>query len=109
MNIDLGVESRNTAKQTAEKRARLHLQADDDGGDGEPAVQPRAFLEFEDVGGQVVDDDGAPPDEEEREADRSRFLVLDKVQDIKWIQRLLVREKEIARARQPGALGASAL
>ena len=102
MNIDLGVESRNTAKQTAEKRARLHLQADDDGGDGEPAVQPRAFLEFEDVGGQVVDDDGQAADEEEQEADRSRFLVMDKVQDIKWIQRLLVREKEIARARQPG-------
>ena len=55
-NIGLGVEGRNTTKHTSQKQSRLHLEAKDDGGAGEPAVQPRAFLEFQDVGGQVVDD-----------------------------------------------------
>ena len=45
MNIDLGVESRNTAKQTAKKRAGLHLQPDDDGGAAEPATKVRASLD----------------------------------------------------------------
>ena len=30
------------------------------------------------------------------------MLVMDHVRDVKWIQRLLAREKEIAAARQPG-------
>ena len=101
-NVCLAVDSRTTAKQTAEKRSRLHLVADDDGGAGEPAAKARAFLEFEDVGGEVVDQDEEGPEEEDKEAERSRLLVMDKVQDASWIQRLLAREKEIARARQPG-------
>ena len=60
MNIDLGVHSRNTAKATAERRSSLHLQSDDDGGAAEPAVEARVPLEFEDVGGQVVDDADEP-------------------------------------------------
>ena len=41
-------------------------------------------------------------DEEDKEAERSRLLVMDKVHDASWIQRLLARVKEIARTRQPG-------
>ena len=102
MNIDLGVESWNTAKETAKKRAGLHLQPDDDGGAAEPATEVRAPLEFEDVGGQVVDDADEPENSEVEEAGGKHMLVMDKVQDVKWIQRLLAREKEIAQARQPG-------
>ena len=102
LNIDLGVESRNTAKETAKKHTALHLQPDDDGGAGEPAAQGWAHLEFEDVGGQAVDDAEEPEDSEGEEAGGPRMLVMDKVQDVKWIQRLLAREKEIATARQPG-------
>ena len=102
MNIDLGVESRNAAKETAKKRSGLYLQPDDDGGAAEPAAEARAPLEFEDVGGQVVDDADEPENEEDEEAGGTRMLVMDKVQDVKWTQRLLAREKEIAKARQPG-------
>ena len=63
MDIDLGVHSRSTAKATAETRAGLHPQPDDDGGAEEPAAQARASLEFEDVGGQVVDDADEPEGE----------------------------------------------
>ena len=101
-NVCLATEARNTAKQTAEKRSRLHLEIDDDGGAGEPAVQPRVFLELEDVGGEIVDHDEDKEVDEDQEADRSRLLVMEKVEDALWIQRLLAREKEIARARQPG-------
>jgi len=100
MNIDLGVESRNTAKATAKKHAALHLQPDDDGGDADPA-KPLRCLEFEDVGGQPVDDD-EPLNEDEDDVSRPQGLVMDKVVDAKWIQQLLAREKEIARARQAG-------
>ena len=102
MNIHLGIESRNTAKKTARKQAGLHLQPDDDGGAAEPATEVRAPLEFEDVGGQVVDDADEPENSEVEEAGGTRMLLMDKVQDVKWIQRLLTREKEIAKARQPG-------
>ena len=102
LNIDLGVESRNPAKKTARKRAGLHLQPDDDGGPAEPATEVRAPLEFEDVGGQVVDDADKPENSEVEEARGTRMLLMDKVQGVKWIQRLLAREKEIAKARQPG-------
>ena len=60
------------------------------------------LLEFEDVGGQVVDDADEPENSEVEEAGGTRMMVMDKVQDVKWIQRLLAREKEIAKARQPG-------
>ena len=59
-------------------------------------------MEFEDVGGQAVDDADEPENSEDEEAGGKRMLVMDKVQDVKWIQRLLAREKEIAKARQPG-------
>ena len=102
MNIDLRVESRSTAKETAKKRAGLHLQPDDDGGATEPATKPHAPLEFEDVGGQVVDDEDEPQNSDVEETGDTRMLVMDKVLDVKWIQRLLARENEIAKARQPG-------
>ena len=101
MNINLGVQARNTAKQTAKKRSALHLEANDDGGPGEPAAVPVVPLEFEDVGGQDVDED-EPQGENENDAQQSRMLVMDKVHDVKWIRQLLTREKEMARARQPG-------
>ena len=102
MNIDLGVASRNTAKETAKKRSGLHLQPDDDGGAAEPAAEARAPLEFEDVGGQAIDEADEPENEEVEKVGSNRMLVMDKVQDVKWIARLLGREKEIAKARQPG-------
>jgi hypothetical protein len=102
MNIDLGVESRNTAKVTAKTRAALHLQPDDHGGAAEPASNARAPLEFEDVRGQVVDDEDEPGNSEAEEAGGKRMLVMDNVLDVKWIQRLLAREHGIAKARQPG-------
>ena len=93
MNIDLKVESRNTAKETARKRSGLHLPADDDGGAGEPAAEPRASLEFEDVGGRAIGDD-EPEDKEEGECDarHSRGEMMDKTHDVKRMQRLLARE-----------------
>ena len=102
MNIDLGVQSRSTAKATAERRSGLHQQPDDDGGAAEPAPVARVPLEFEDVGGQVVDDADELESEEALEAGNTRMMVMDKVQDAKWIQRLLAREKETATARRPG-------
>ena len=48
MNIHLGVESRNSARATAQKHAALHLQPHIEGGDADPA-EPRRALEFEDV------------------------------------------------------------
>ena len=54
MNIHLGVESRNTAKATAKKHAALHLQFEDHIGD-EDLDQPQRQLEFEDIGGQLVE------------------------------------------------------
>ena len=63
---------------------------------------PRTTLEFEDVGGQVVDDEDEPGSEEGLKAGDSRMMVMDKIQDVKWAQRLLAREKETARARVPG-------
>ena len=102
MNIDLGVHSRSTAKETAERRSGLHLQPDDDGGAAEPAAEARVPLEFEDVGGQVVDDADEPESEEVHEAGDTRMMVMDKIQDAKWVQRLLARAKETARARRPG-------
>ena len=102
MNIDLGVHSRSTAKATAQRRAALHLQPDDDGGAAEQDGEARAPLEFEDVGGQVVDDADEPENEEVDEVGGTRMMVLDKIQDVKWVQRLLAREKETARARTPG-------
>ena len=104
-NMCLSVEARNTAKQTAEKRSKIHLVADDDGGAQEPSVQETmwgASLEVEDVGGEVQDEEVDREEEEENETVRSRLLVMTKVQDVAWIERLLAREKEIARARQPG-------
>ena len=100
--IDLGIQSRSTAKATAERRSALHLQPNDDGGAAEPATDARAPLEFEDVGGQLVDDADEPESEEFHEAGDTRMMVIDKVQDAKWVQRLLAREKETATARQPG-------
>ena len=52
--------------------------------------------------GQVVNDADEPENSDVEEAGGTRMLVMDKVQDVKWIQRLLAREKEIAKARQPG-------
>ena len=103
-NMCLAAEARNTAKQTAEKRSKIHLVADDDGGAQEPSVQETmwgASLEVEDVGGEVQDEEVDREEEEENETVRSRLLVMTKVQDVAWIERLLAREKEIARARQP--------
>ena len=102
MNIDLGVHSRSTAKETAERRSGLHLQPDDDGGAAEPAAEARAPLEFGDVGGQVVDDADEPESEEEGEVGDTRKMVMEKIQDVKCVQRRLAREKETARARRPG-------
>ena len=94
MDIDLGAPSRSTAKAAAERRAGLHLQPDDDGGAAEePAAEARAPLEFEDVGGQVVDDADEPESEEVHEAGDTRMMVMGKIQDVKWIQQLLAREK----------------
>ena len=102
MNIDLGVQSRSTAKATAERKSALHLQPDDDGGAAEPAAKAHAPVEFEDVGGQVVDDADEPESEEDHGAGETRMTVMDKVQDINWVQRLLARAKGTATARQPG-------
>ena len=80
----------------------MHLQPDDGGGAAEPAPEVRAPLEFEDVVGQAVDDAEEPENSEDEGTGGTRMLMMDKVQDAKWIQRLLAREKEIAKARQPG-------
>ena len=93
LNIDLGVESRNTAKETAKKHTALHLQPDDDGGAAELAAKAHAPVECEDVGGQVVDDADEPESDEVHEAGDTRMMVMDKIQDVKWVQRLLAREK----------------
>ena len=61
----------------------MHLQPDDDGGAGEPAAEARAPLEFEDVGGQLVDDADEPEGEEILEASDTRMLVMDHVRDVK--------------------------
>ena len=58
-------------------------------------------MEFEDVGGQVVDDD-EPRSEDEDDKDRPQGLLVTKTFDSKWTQQLLTREKEIRRANQPG-------
>ena len=71
----------------------------------EPAAETRAPLELEDFGGQAVDDADEPEDSEVEEAGTTRMIVTDKVQDIKWIQRLLARWKEIAKACQFGLQG----
>jgi len=102
LNIDLGVESRSTAKTAAQKHTRLHLQHDDDGGAGEPASNAQPPLVFEDVGGQVVSDDEEPNVEDPDEKNKTRMLVMDKVQDVKWVQRLLAREIEVAQTLLPG-------
>ena len=83
-------------------RARLHLQPDDDGGAAEPAAVARTPLEFEDVGGQVVDDADEPESEDDHKVHDTRMMVLEKIQDIKRAHRLLAREKETARGRLPG-------
>ena len=59
-------------------------------------------MEFEDVGGQAIDEADEPENEEVEKVGSNRMLVMDKVQDVKWIARLLGREKEIAKARQLG-------
>ena len=38
----------------------MHLQPDDDGGAAEPAAEARVPLEFEDVGGQLLEDADEP-------------------------------------------------
>ena len=43
-----------------------------------------------------------PENSEVEEAGGKQMLMMDNVQDVKWIQRLLAREKEIAKARQLG-------
>ena len=61
-------------------------------------------MEFEDVGGQAVDDNTDEPDNSDVEgagAER-RIMVTHKVQHVKRILRLLARGKEIAKARQSG-------
>ena len=105
MNIDLGTQSRSTAQATAERRSGLHPQSDDHGGAAEPAAEARAPLEFEDVGGQVVDDADESESEEFHEAGDTRMMVMDKVQDAKWVQLILARERETATAPQPVSLG----
>ena len=50
----------------------------------------------------MVDDADELESEEGDEAIHTRMMVMDKIQDVKWIQRLLAREKETARARTPG-------
>ena len=50
----------------------------------------------------MVDDAYEPENSEVEEAGGTRMLMMNKVQDVKWTQRLLAREKEIAKARQPG-------
>ena len=87
MNIDLGLGSRNT-KETAKTRASLQPQPDDDGDAAEPVAQKRAPLEFEDVGGQVVDDAKEPENEVEQEETAPRMLLMDSVANVHWIQRL---------------------
>ena len=104
MNIDLGIQSRSTAQATAERRSGLHLQSDDRGA-AEPAAEARAPLEFEDVGGQVVDDADESESEEFHEAGDTRMMVMDKVEDAKWVQLILARESETATALQPVSLG----
>ena len=56
LNIGHGIESRNTAKATAQKHAVLHLEHDTRGNDAD-LDKPVRPLEFEDIGGHVVDDD----------------------------------------------------
>ena len=50
----------------------------------------------------MVDDADEPENEEVEEVGGTRMMVLGKIQDVKWVQRLLAREKETARARTPG-------
>ena len=47
-----------------------------------------------------ADDADEPENSAIEEAGSTRMLATDKVQDVNWIQRLLAREKEIAKARQ---------
>ena len=77
LNIGLGVESRNTAKATAQKHAALHLEHDTRGDDADLA-KPVRPLEFEGVGGQVVDDD-EPRSEDEDDKDRPLGLLITKL------------------------------
>ena len=42
-----------------------------------------------------------PDGEESDDMTKTRMLVMDKVQDAKWVQRLLAREEEIEKARRP--------
>ena len=72
LNIGLGVESRTTATVTAQKHRGLHLEHDDYGDDADLA-KPVRPLEFEDVGGQVVDDD-EPRSDDEDSKDRPQGL-----------------------------------
>ena len=100
MNIHLGVESRNTAKATAKKHAALHLQFEDHIGD-ENLNQPQRQLEFEDVGGQMVEDE-EPVNEDEDDDNKSQAFLMDRIMDRRWIQKLLARDEEIAKACQAG-------
>ena len=50
----------------------------------------------------MVDDEVEPETSEVEKAGGTRMLVMDKVLDVNRIQRRLAREKEIAKARQPG-------
>ena len=50
-------------------------------------------MEFEDVGGQVVENAGGPDHSEVEEACGTRMLVMGKVQYVKRIQRFLARDK----------------
>ena len=100
MNIHLGVESRNTAKATAKKHAALHLQFEDDIGD-EDLDQPQRQLEFEDVGGQMVENE-EPMNEDQDDDKKPQGILMDRRLDPRWIQKLLARDEEIARACQAG-------
>ena len=84
--------------KAAEKHGSLHLANDDDGGAGEPTAEGQAPLDFEDVGGQVIDDEDDPTEEKQKQG----VLLMDKATDATWIKRLLAREAEIALSRKPG-------
>ena len=82
-------------------RNTAHCTEHDDYGDDADLAKPVRPLEFEDVGGQAVDDDEPRSDDEDNK-DRTQGLQMTKTFDSEWIQQLLTREKEIRRANQPG-------
>ena len=94
-HIDLDLDARNTVVQKAQKLAQCTLEEQE-----EEAAPKRVRLEFEDVGGQHVEEE---QDDLESLIQSAKGFVMDPELNVADIRRLLTREAEVDRARHPTA------